>query len=252
MMIWWFCNHHNYLLGGVKFMFSSLLVCLSPCPCLLPLSGSLPLSLSPFAPPCHPPQPITPTPAPTLFSLLLFSSLLSSSFLFSSLLSLLSLSVSPSLSPSLSVSQHGKLGTSNMFVCSVPHITENISITTYFYKVSLTKCSTVLTFVIFLVHMSLYNKKQPEYTDARGCRHTHTHTSRSLVVFHHVAHRYPKLFNVRTCPWMGGTNRWNGVNISYQNYRRYETQHFWWSYLLQINFLCNSFHRRLDRILFAW
>ena len=50
MIIWWFRNYHNYLLGGVKFMFSSLLVCRSVSLSLsFPLSGSLPLFLPPFA-----------------------------------------------------------------------------------------------------------------------------------------------------------------------------------------------------------
>ena len=46
MMIWWFRNYHNYLLGGVKFMFSSLLVCRSVS---LPLSSPS-LCLSPSVP----------------------------------------------------------------------------------------------------------------------------------------------------------------------------------------------------------
>ena len=60
MMIWWFRNYHNYLLGGVKFMFSSLLVCRSvslplssPSLCLSP---SVPSSLRPPPPFWRPSQ----------------------------------------------------------------------------------------------------------------------------------------------------------------------------------------------------
>ena len=97
-----------------------------------------------------------PTNTPTLSSLFFssFPSLPFSSLLYSSLVPL-TLPLPHALPHPLS--QHGKLGTSNMFVCSVPHITANVSITTYFYKASLNKCSIVLTFVIFLFHCSLWS-----------------------------------------------------------------------------------------------
>ena len=63
MIIWWFRNYHNYLLRGVKFMLSSLLVCryvsLSLSPCLLPLSGSPFLPSLPFLSLSHPTHKIT-------------------------------------------------------------------------------------------------------------------------------------------------------------------------------------------------
>ena len=53
------------------------------------------------------------------------------------------------------------------------------------------------------LNIILYNKKQPECGDARG---THTHRSRSYVVFSSCCSKTPKI-NLRTCPWTGGTNR---------------------------------------------
>ena len=101
-------------------------------------------------------------------------------------------------------------------------------------------------------HVILYNKKQPEYTDARGRAHTHTYTPfiRSFFI---MLFTYIQTYLI--CGRVHGRVEpigKKGVNISYQNYRRYETRHFRWYYLLQINFLCNSFHGSLDRILFAW
>ena len=147
MIIWWFRNYHNYLFRGVKLMFSSLLVCravsLSLSSASLWLSPSVPFSLRPTFPSLS--LHIPPTPPLSLpFSSLLFSLALA-------------LALALPLPLPLPLSQHGKLGTSNMFVCPVPHITENVSITTYFYKISLNKCSIVLTFVIFLVHFSLWS-----------------------------------------------------------------------------------------------
>ena len=143
IMIWWFRNYHNYLLGGVTFMFPSLLVYRSVSLSLsspsLWLSPAVPFSLRPPSSPCP--------SSPPHISLFL-------SFYLSLFLSLsLSFSLSLFLSPTLS--QHGKLGTRNMFFCSVPHITENLSITTYFHKISLNKCSTLIIFVIFLFLSSL-------------------------------------------------------------------------------------------------
>ena len=66
MIIWWFRNYHNYLLGGVKFMFSSLLVCRSVSQSLsspsLWLSPSVPSSLR--LPNPHPQPHTCPRPHP--------------------------------------------------------------------------------------------------------------------------------------------------------------------------------------------
>ena len=189
----------------MKFMFSSLLVCRSvslssPSLCLSP---SVPSS---FRHP-HPPYRPRPLTAPSLSPLSLSLSLSMSL----SLAHIHTHTLSLSLSHSPALSQHGKLGTRNMFICWVPHITEKGSITTYFHKISLNKCSTLLTFVIFFLIQF--------FSERRGG---------------------------------GDQSVKRGFNISFRNYRRYDTRHLRCYYLLQINFLCNSFHESLDRILFAW
>ena len=166
MIIWWFRNYHNYLIGGMKFMFSSLLVCRSVFLSLsspsLWLSPSVPSSLRPPLPtPTHTtpiPTPVTsttptPTPIPTPFPSLSLSLSLSLSHTHTHMRAR-TLSLSLFHSPALS--QHGKLGTKNMFVCSVPRITEKVSITTYFHKISSNNCS---TFSSFSFHSGVKQRK---------------------------------------------------------------------------------------------
>ena len=87
------------------------------------------------------------------------------------------------LSPSVPFSVHLSLSVTphptNMFVCSVPPITEYVSITTYFYKISLNKCSIVLTFL--------------SHTHTHAHTHARTHASRSYVVFSSCCSQIPKI-----------------------------------------------------------
>ena len=105
MIIWWIRNYHNYLLGGRGFMFLSLLVCWSVFLSLsspsLWLSPSMPFTLRPL-----------PLPLPVPHHAHAHALSLSISHFIYRYLSL-TLSHSPTLS------QHGKLRTRNMFVCSL-------------------------------------------------------------------------------------------------------------------------------------
>ena len=207
ILVWGWCDDFVIIIitssGDEIYVF--ILVGLSVCLPVPVFSLSLPLSLcsfllSPPPPPLPPTPPYRPLPLPPSLSLSLSLSLSISL----SLAHIHTHTLSLSLSHSPALSQHGKLGTRNMFICWVPHITEKGSITTYIHKISLNKCSTLLTFVIFF-----------------------------LIQF----------FSERGGGGGGGDQSVKrGFNISFRNYRRYDTRHLRCYYLLQINFLCNSFH----------
>ena len=114
IIIWWFGNYRNYLLGGVKCLFH-------PC---WPVSLSLPspsLWLSPCVPSSLRPHPPPPPPITSPLSLSVCLSVPLSLSLSLYTFSLYLLSYPPALF------QHGKLGTRNMFVCLVPHIQKRYS-----------------------------------------------------------------------------------------------------------------------------